>query len=492
MTRGPALLVAGLLAVAAFAAATPPNFVIIIGDDISAEDLGCFGNRGIRTPNLDRLAAGGLRFTNAYVTASSCSPSRTSLLTSRYPHNLETAAELHGELPAHLPLLPGLLRAAGYFTVQSGKAHFGATASRVTGPALAAFDVHGDGQLDELAGGKSGANRWVDRLRERPKERPFFAWFAAHDAHRVWDAESFTGLTRPEEVVVPPSLVDTPPTRADLARYYDEIVRLDHYVGEVMRELERQGVADHTVVVFLSDNGRPFPGAKTRLNDAGIKTPLLMRGPGIPVGASSEVLVSSIDLAPTLLEMAGRPIPPTFQGVSLRPVLRDPRTVVRDYVFAEQNWHNFSAHVRLVRHGRFVYLRNAWPERPLPGASDTYYNPSADELKRRQAAGGLTALQADVFRAPRPVEELYDVALDPHQARNLAEAAEPPPELARLRAILDQWTRETGDTVPEAPTPDNIVLATGERLPLRRGEAPGVNAGAARINAPGPVREPGT
>lgn len=484
------LALASLVLAVAAAAAGRPNFVVIIGDDISAADLGCFGNRGIRTPNLDRLAAAGLRFTNAYVTASSCSPSRSSIIASRYPHNLEAAAELHGELPRGLPLLPGLLRAAGYYTVQSGKAHFGTPAGSQEGPALEGFEVHGDAGLAELSGGRSGANRWVERLRARPADRPFFMWFASHDAHRVWDADSFAGFTRPEEVTVPPQLADTPETRADLASYYDEIVRLDYFTGEVVRELERQKVMEDTVVIFLTDNGRPFPGAKTRLNDDGSKTPLIIRWPRGIAGAGEvrPALVSSIDLAPTLLELAGLPRPETFQGVSLTPLFRDPGATVRDYVFAEQNWHNFPAHVRMVRQGRYVYLRNAWPDLPLPGASDTFYNPSADALRRLAAEGRLNALQRDVFLAPRPAEELYDVGLDPAQAHNLALAAEPPPELAQLRAVLDRWTRETGDTVPTDPTPANIVLATGERLPLRRGEPPGAAAGAARINAPGPVR----
>jgi len=481
-----------LLLPAAGLAETParPNFVFIIGDDISADDFGCYGNPGIRTPNIDRLAAEGLLFTNATLTISSCSPSRCSIITSRYPHNLETASELHGALPPGIPLLPGLLRESGYYTVQSGKAHFGETPGRVTGPAVEAFDVMGDGELDELNGGRGGENRWVDRLRARPAGRPFFMWFAAHDAHRVWDAESFAGMTRPEEVRVPPSLADTPETRADLAHYYDEIMRLDHYVGEVVRELRRQQVLEQTVIIFLADNGRPFPRSKTHLYEDGIKPPLIIRWPGvIPRPARTDSLVSSIDLAPTILELAGVARPESFQGVSMLPILRDPRATVRDYAFAEQNWHNFTAHVRMVKQGRFVYLRNAWPELPLPGASDTFYTPSAAALKRELAAGRLTALQADVFLQPRPAEEFYDLAADPHQANNLAGQPVPPPELARLRGVLEQWTRETGDTVPARPTPSNIIQATGQRIEaFRRGEAPGVATQAARINAPGPIR----
>jgi arylsulfatase A-like enzyme len=470
-------------------AGSPPNVVVIIGDDISAEDFGCYGNPGIRTPNIDRLARESLVFDNAYLTISSCSPSRCSILTSRYPHNLETASELHGALPPGIPFLPRLLRDAGYYTVQSGKAHFGETPGRVTGPALEAFDVMGDGELDELAGGRGGENRWVDRLRERPKGRPFFMWFASHDAHRIWDADSFAGFARPEEVRVPPYLADTPGTRADLAHYYDEIMRLDFYVGEVIRELRRQDILENTVIVFMADNGRPFPRSKTRLYDDGIKAPLIVRWPaGIPHAGRTRALVSAIDLAPTLLEIAGVAQPASFQGVSLLPVFRDPSATVRDYVFAEQNWHNFTAHVRMVRQENFVYLRNAWPELPLPGASDTFYTPSAEALKQWRADGRLTPAQGDLFLQPRPSEELYDLAHDPLQLHNLALETQPPAGLARLRDALTRWTNETGDTVPTRPTPSNIVLATGERLPLKRGEPPGAARHALKINATGPVR----
>ena len=482
--------VAGL-ALAASPQDPRPNFVFIIGDDISAEDFGCYGNAGIRTPNIDRLAAQGLRFTNAYLTASSCSPSRASIITSRYPHNLETAAELHGTFPPGVPLFPQLLRQAGYYTVHSGKAHFGPNADKLNGPAVAAFDQGGDGERAESSGGPGGENRWLDRLRGRPKDQPFFMWFASHDAHRIWDADSFAGINRPADVRVPAYLADTPATRADLAHYYDEITRLDYHVGEVVRELARQGVLERTVIIVTADNGRPFPHSKTQLYDDGIKPPLIISWPaGLPRPAQTAALVSSIDVAPTILELAGVPRPPTFQGVSLAPILRDPTASVRDYVFAEHNWHNFAAHVRLVRHGQHVYLRNAWPDLPQPGAADTFYNPSADALKTLQAAGRLTPLQANIFQQPRPAEEFFDLATDPGQERNLAATATPPPALAKLRAVLTRWTEETGDTVPVKSTPTNVDLATGvKRAEFWRGDAPGVAAHALRLNAPGPVRD---
>jgi arylsulfatase A-like enzyme len=488
------VLVVWTLLCSSLALADRPNFVLIIGDDISVQDIGAFGNRGVRTPNLDRLARESLRFTQAYVTIASCSASRSSIITSRYPHNLETAAELHGALPEGPVLFPALLRAAGYHTAHAGKAHFGTNEHGgvygPVGPARAAFVIGGDGEPIAGKGGRSGAEKWVERLRLRPMDRPFFMWFGSHDAHRVWDGESFTGLHRPGDVEVPPYLADTPETRADLALYYDEITRLDFFVGDVLRELERQNVLEETIVVFMSDNGRPFPRSKTHLYDDGVRTPLFVRLPkAMRKVGDVDGLVSSIDLAPTLLELAGVERPSTFQGVSLMPMLRDPQAGVRDYVFAEQNWHNFPAHVRMVRSGDWVYLRNAWPELPTPGASDTFYNPSASALKTLRSSGGLTEAQSNVFQQPRPAEELYNVVADPHQLINRIDDHSVADERAHLRAAMDRWQRETGDSVPVNRTPANIDLETGRRLQGHLyGEPPGASTGALKINVPGPVR----
>ena len=484
-------------AAAAWSAPAPrPNFVYIIADDVSADDIGCYGNPGVRTPNIDRLAAAGVQLTNAYLTASSCSPSRSSMITGRYPHNLETAAELHAPLPEGVALFPKLLREAGYHTAQAGKAHFGTSENgggfTPVGPAREAFDVggssgRGGGEGDRDHGGEA---LWVERLRSRPKEKPFFMWFASHDAHRAWNAGSFTGMTRAADVTVPPYLVDSPETRADLALYYDEIKRLDYHVGEVVEELKRQKVFENTVILVLADNGRPFPRSKTQLYDDGIKTPLIVHWPAlIKRAAKANGFVSAIDLAPTILEIAGVARAPTMQGVSFLPILRDPNSTVRDYVFAEKNWHNFSAHVRMVRAGSFVYMRNAWPELPQPGASDTFYNPSADALKKGHAKGTLTPAQAALFQLPRPREELYDVSTDRHQLTNLAGSAAHQATLGKLRALLDRWTAETGDTVQSKATPTNTDYASGKKVKAdARGIAPGAEAGALKINAPGPIR----
>ncbi|MHB1179921.1 MAG: sulfatase-like hydrolase/transferase, partial [Daejeonella sp.] len=232
-----------------------PNIIYIIADDVSWDDIGCYGNPAVRTPNIDKIAKQGIRFDNVYLTASSCSPSRNSIISGRYPHNTG-AAELHTPLPAEKIPFPLLLKESGYYTVQAGKSHFGT-------PALRAFDKAYEGK----EGGTGGEERWVKCLQERPKDKPIFAWFAAFDAHRPWQADDFGTPQDPAKVVVPPYLSDTEATRKDIASYYNEIARFDFYIGEVMQELKRQGIEKNTLIMIMADNGRPFPRSKTRVYD---------------------------------------------------------------------------------------------------------------------------------------------------------------------------------------------------------------------------------
>jgi len=493
LTLGAALLV-GLTGWCARADEAPrPNFVLLIGDDISSSDFGCYGHPTIRTPNIDRLAAGGLRFDNAYLTTSSCSPTRTSLITGRYPHNTG-APELHMDdspHPGRLPQFPHLLREAGYFTAQAGKWHFNGDVTR-------SFEVRRRG------GGHSGAKHWVSILRDRPKDRPFFLWYAAKDAHRPWDQALSQGPHGPEDVVVPPYHVDGPRTRRDLARYYDEVHRFDANVGRVVEELKRQGVYEDTVVIVIADNGRPFPRDKTWLYDSGIKTPLVIHWPaGLGRAAVAGSLVSVIDLPPTILELAGVDRPETFQGVSLRPILNEPQASVRDVVFAERNWHGQRYHERMVRHGEFVYIRNHLPRLigfMLGGVNvllaDGSEQPAYTELVEQWRMGEAGAAQREVFAKPRPREMLFNVADDPHQLHNLADSPQHSRTLATLRRALGRWSEQTGDTVPATTdmTPDFWDRQTWGRVPDRPRRPPGTNdlpgqsTKAWTINHPGPIK----
>ncbi|MCH9653962.1 MAG: sulfatase [Planctomycetes bacterium] len=451
-----------------------PNLIMIFADDVSWNDLGCYGHPAIRTPHLDRLAREGLRFDNAYLTTSSCSPSRCSVITSRYPHNTG-APELHTDLPKGQVLFPQLLRDAGYYTVISGKQHMGKYA-------LTGFDHVSKGK------GPGREADWVPILKKRPKNKPFFCWFASVDAHRAWQASKEYTPHQPADVVVPPYLIDAPETRQDLAQYYDEISRLDFFTGKILDELEAQGIAENTLILFFADNGRPFPRCKTRLYDSGIKTPMLVRWPAaVKPGTVTKSLVSSIDIGPTFLEVAGVNRDPRMQGVSFQKILKHPEKKVRDFAFAEHNWHVFKAHERMVRTGDWLYIRNAWPEQRNLCVESIEF-PSGEQLWQRFHAGKLNEFQQDVFLKPRPAEELYLVSKDPYQFHNLATKPEYANELTRLRTVLDQWTKETGDTVPKKPTLDrNQRPGSPEPPEFEHREMPGDSKQATSINAPGPV-----
>ncbi len=442
---------------------TRPNIVLIIADDLGAEDCGPYGNMGVRTPNLDRLAREGMRFTRAFNTCSSCSPSRSSIITGRYPH--ATGAErLHMPLPKAQVTFVEKLKAAGYWTAQAGKWHLGPQVKD-------RFDVVHEntrGVPDPKSGEDgSGCTRWVATLAERPKDKPFFFWLASIDPHRPYFPDALPVPHKPADAWVPPFLPDVPPTRADLAMYYDEIGRLDGYVGKVLAELERQQVLDDTLILFITDNGRPFPRCKTSVYDSGIQSPFLVRWPAghVAAGATCDALVSSIDIAPAFLEAAGVAAPPTLQGKSFLPLLKNPATAtIRDRVFAEHNWHDFSAHERSVRTTQFKYIRNAWPDLAGTPPADAVRSPTFQEMRRLRDAGKLTAEQMTCFLKPRPPEELYDIVADPQELKNLAADPQRAGTLGDLRASLDQWEKQTADFTSSPRPPDGFDRETGDPL----------------------------
>ncbi|NJN26501.1 MAG: sulfatase [Cyclobacteriaceae bacterium] len=457
--------------------AQSPNFVIIIGDDISWDDLGCYGNPVVKSPNIDQLASEGLKFTNTYLTASSCSPSRCSIVAGRYPHNTG-AAELHTPLPAGMPTMPGELKRAGYYTAAAGKWHMGPDAK-------SDFDL-----VVEQNNGSGGEAQWLNVLQQRPRDKPFFMWLASHDAHRIWQADDFGVPHDPGKVFVPPYLVDAPATRQDLASYYNEIQRFDFYVGQVKNELLMQGVLDNTIMVVMADNGRPFPRCKTRVYDSGMKTPFVLSWPkGVQSrGAESTSMISVIDIAPTFLEMAGIKAGDTFQGVSFLPTIKKPDAPHRNFIFAEHNWHDYEAHERMVRSKHFMFVSNKRPQYPNQGPADSNESGSYADLKTVRDLGKLNQAQSDVFATPRAAEELFDCLLDPQQLNNVASQKVYAGVLQDMRNVLHKWTVETGDDVPDQLTPSWYDTETGKNLDVKqvRGEMPGTKTKAVDHNSKGP------
>ncbi|MBT5707770.1 MAG: sulfatase [Verrucomicrobia bacterium] len=485
------LLLAGSGLLAHAAGASPgegssrPNIVFFIADDVSQEDFGCYGHPSIKTPHTDALAASGMRFDNAYLTTSSCSPSRCSIITGRYPHNTG-APELHVKLPETQIRFPELLRDSGYYTVLSGKNHMFSDQDR-------AFDKITKG------GGPGQEEDWVEHVQNRPKDKPFFFWFASSDAHRSWAMNEQAPVYGNDEIVVPPYLVDTEKTREDLTGYYHEVSRFDYFIGLVTAELKTQGVLDDTLLIIAADNGRPFPRCKSRLYDSGIKTPWVVHYPRLIQSASvSKSLISVIDLSATCLELAGINQPECVQGQSFVPILKDPNAEVRELVFSEHNWHVYKNHERMVRFGEFVYIKNNYTDQPnLCYESDTRF-PAGEALWEAHAAGKTTASQQQVFANPSPSEELYRLSDDKHQLTNLATSSNDAEALAQGRRLLSIWTWQTGDTIPENPTPDRHApprIENGKIIPAGipktrnpHAEMPGAAMNATKINHPGPLR----
>jgi N-sulfoglucosamine sulfohydrolase len=456
-------------------AADRPNFVLFLADDISWNDLGCYGHPVMQTPNIDRLAENGLRFDNAYLTISSCSPSRCSLITGRYPHNTG-APELHTSLPEGQPLFPKLLKDAGYYTVISGKHHMGKKA---------------DPAFNKISKGKGPGREgdWVELLQQRPQDKPFFAWFASTDAHRSWQFNDDAPRYSPGEMIVPPYFFDGDKTREDLTGYYHEVSRFDHYIGKVTAELKKQGLLENTVIIVMADNGRPLPRCKTRLYDSGIKTPFVVHYPAKVKPAVTASIISSIDLSATMLELAGVKKDKRVQGISFAKVLINPQSVTRNVAFAEHNWHVYKNHERMVRIGDWLYIKNSFPNQQNL-CVEAYKGGAGEDLWERHASGELNEAQAGLFLNPSPREELYRVSMDPEQLKNLATNPTFQSHLKKLRGLLADWSKQTGDTVPKNPTPHRDA-PPGQTAKNKKGhrhlEMPGDATNARQISHPGPV-----
>ena len=458
-----------------------PNFVLIIADDMSWDDCGAYGHTKIQTPNIDRLADQGMRFDQAFLTISSCSPSRASIITGRYPHRTD-AEELHWPLPAEQTTFTEILRASNYWCGAAGKWHLGDAvkdrfdkimAADTSGFQLPTGTAGQTGKFVETTAGdvRSGCTDWVPLLKGRPRDQPFCVWLAALDPHRPYgdELEAIKKRYSPSDVRLPPYHADSAEVRDDYLDYYAEITRFDRYVGKVMDELESQGVADNTFVVVFSDNGRPFPRDKTTIYDSGIRTPFVVRFPKlVKAGTTCATLVSSVDIAPTVLDLAGCKIPDSMDGVSFQQTLRNPKHASRNFVFAEKNWHDFEDHARAVRDTRFKYIRNYYDDLPNTPPADAVRSPTYERLKLLHQQGKLTTEQQACFRAPRAKEELYDTRRDPHETNNLAMDPQFKQHLTRLRAELKRWENRTGDSPPALRTADEFDRVTGKPTAARR------------------------
>jgi N-sulfoglucosamine sulfohydrolase len=432
-----------------------PNVVVAIADDWSFPHASVYGDRTVSTPNFDRLAREGVRFTLAFAAAPSCTPSRSALLTGQAVHRLEEGGNLHGFLPKSYPVYPDLLEAAGYMVGYTGKGW---------GPGR--FEP--GGRTRNPAGPRF--NSFDEFMQQRERGTSFCFWFGSQDPHRPY--EPGTGAQsgmKPEEVQVPRFLPDTAEVRQDLLDYYFEVQRFDRDLGRIIETLERADELENTIVIVTSDNGMPFPRAKATVYDGGARVPLVIRWPGIAErGHAIESLVSLTDLAPTILEGAGLEPLAVMTGRSLLPLFRRELQTERDRVFIERERHanvrrgDLSYPVRAIRTREYLYIRNFRPDRWPAGDPERYFSvgpfgdidgsPTKSLLLDRRTDQTIEPF----FRlatAKRPAEELYDLARDPAQVENVAGNAAYRDAQQRLRVELDRWLRETGD--PRATVDDD-------------------------------------
>lgn len=446
-----------------------PNIVLIIADDMNWDDCGAYGHPAIHTPHLDQLAKDGITFQHAYLTANSCSPSRASMITGRYPHNTG-AEQLHWPLPGASVTFVEKLKASGYYTAAAGKWHLGEAVkdrfddvieASTAGFILPTSADHPTGKM--IAKSPSGCEDWVTTLQKRPKKKPFFMWFAALDPHRAYEKDAFNPPHQDKHLRIPPYMPDTPEVREDYKLYYDEIGRLDNYVGKVVAELEKQGVTENTLILFMSDNGRPFPGDKTTLYDGGIRTPWIIKWPAVvQSGLRTSSLVSSVDLAPTFTALAGLKQEATFEGIDFSPILRDSRIEMRSHIFAEDHWHDYEDHGRAVATQQWKLIHNTYPDLPNTPSADAGRSLTWQSMLKLNKENKLTAAQQRCLISPRAEYELYDLQKDPYELQNLATDPAHQKILLELKAELKAQFIRTGDYLPSKRTPDEFDRITGE------------------------------
>jgi arylsulfatase A-like enzyme len=409
-----------------------PNLVVFLADDHGRLDSTPYGATDVRTPNLERFARAGCRFTHAFVASPSCAPSRAALLTGLMPARNGAEAN-HTFKKDGIASLPETLRRMGYET-----AVFGKVAHGQKDVARHGFDHHA---------GRHDAAFVQALLDKRDPKKPLALFVGTNRPHVPWP--EIVGYD-PAQVKLPPTHIDTPATREFRCRYYTEVTKADSWLGELY-DLTRKTLGDNTFFVYSSDHGAQWPFGKWNLYDAGIAVPLLVVWPGVVApGSKSDAMVQWIDLLPTLIDVAGGSVPEHLDGRSFANVLRGKTAQHRDRIFATHtNDGDMNVYpIRCVRTRTFKYIRNLHPEYE--------HTTHIDKALARDGGAYWTTWEAAAATDPRaaavvkryherPKEELYDLAADPFEQTNLAADPRQADRLKELRAELEAWMKQQGD-----------------------------------------------
>ncbi len=445
-----------------------PNILWIVVDDMSA-NFGCYGETAVETPNVDRLAAEGTRFSRAYVTAPVCSTCRSAMITGMYQttigahHHRSGRGRIAIHLPDEVTPVPRLFQEAGYFTCIGsglpGKDHRGVAIGPgnqrgrgAAGKRLGKTDYNFQWDLDMY-----DSNDWADR----GEGQPFFMQVQLHGGKLRGDSaetnrqlatrarEELGSATDPSDVQLPPYYPRDPVLLEDWAAYLDSVRLTDHHVGQVLDRLRREQLLDNTLIIFMTDHGISHARGKQFLYNEGAEIPFVVRGPGVAAGSVRDDLIMHIDMAALSLAAAGIEIPSVMQG---RDILAEDYRA-RIVVFAARDRCDETVErIRSVRTNAFLYIRNFYPNRPhlQPNA---YKDKKAIVRKLRQLHDEKQLDEVServLFSETRAAEELYQYQEDSWQVVNLADDPKYQETLARHRELLDHWIERTGDPGAES------------------------------------------
>lgn len=431
-----------------------PNIILLVADDHGKDAIGAYGNPIIQTPNLDRLAATGTIFNNAFCTTASCSASRSVILSGLHNHANGHFGHQHSyhhfSSYDNIKSLPVLLSESGYRTARIGKYH------------VAPEEVyHFETVLKENArSAVAMANKVEAFVKE---EDPFFLYFCFSDPHRGGGfateiplqpdrfgniPEGYPGVDPvvydSDKVIVPPFLSDTPETRAEIAQYYQSISRLDQGLGRLFDILDASGKWDNTLIIYISDNGMAFPGAKTTLYEAGMNLPCIVKAPGQQTARTTDALINWTDLAPTLLDIGGSSQDSLFHGQSFKNVLEGGQGE-RKAVFASHTFHEVTMYypMRVLRGERYKLIVNLAHGLDYPFASDLYYSKTWQGILENDLK--LLGQKPIKEFIKRPLFELYDLEKDPWETRNLAADLQHQEILQSLKGQIQALQTSTKD-----------------------------------------------
>ncbi len=428
------LLITLLLCLTSYAKQTQPNLVLLISDDSSHWDFGCYGSPDSITPNIDKLASEGLRFERCYQAAPMCSPTRHNLYTGIWPVK-------SGAYPNHTFVMPGnktivqRLKPLGYRVALSGKTHIGPKK---------VFD------FEYLGKGKNPDYKAVDVFIEdaKKKKQPFCLFLCSNEPHTPWNKGN-PKLFDADKITLPPMIVDTPETRKGFVKYLAEINYLDGQVGQALDLLKKHKLSNNTLFIFTSEQGNSLPFAKWTCYNAGLHTAFIARYPGIiEPGTVSQALIDYSDVVPTFIELAGGEIPEYLDGKSMVPVLTGQSKSHKDYSFGLQTTrgiNNGSDYfpIRSVTDGEYRLVLNLSPEATFQNAATR--GEIWNSWKVLAARGDAFAKQQVAAYEHRPAMELFNVLEDPYNMNNLMADPKQQERVAALKEALLTWMDACGD-----------------------------------------------